>query len=200
MVFCRSIRSFNRSSASITLARFSSLLIPVKVTSSFCNGDRSDAQSPRWSFERTVPARLTGVVCWLLGIVGGVDSSRGLSSCGAGAGVFCECGRLVGVLYPSSSTESKGSGGSGLSIQSGGRFLALSENDRPALACFCLLDDFRLVSLFSGCCDGTGFPFAVSGGLWTAVVAIVWCLLRGESDGLNTAHSDCQPSFNSLVQ
>lgn len=122
--FCRSNRSLTFISASITRARFSSLLIPSKATSSFCRGDRSEAQSCRRSLvERVVSDRLNGDVGWVLRIVCG-EASRALSSCGTAG---CGNGRLLGVVYSSSVVS--GSGGSGLSSQFGGTFLDLAENE-----------------------------------------------------------------------
>lgn len=122
--FCLSNRSLTRISASITRARFSSLLIPPKATSSFCRGDRSEAQSCRRSLvERVVSDRLNGDACWVLGSVCG-ESSRALSSCGTAG---CGNGRLLGVVY--SFSVDSGSGGSGLSSQFGGTFLDLAENE-----------------------------------------------------------------------
>lgn len=122
--FCRSNRSLTRISASITRARFSSLLIPSKATSSFCSGDRSAAQSCRLA-ERVVSDRLSGVVCWVLGFVRSEESSRALSSCGAAG---CDgSGRRLGVIY--SCSVDSGSGGSGLSAQFGGTFLDLAEKE-----------------------------------------------------------------------
>lgn len=122
--FCRSNRSLTRISASTTRARFSSLLIPPKATSSFCRGDRSEAQSCRRSLvERVVSDRLNGDACWVLASVCG-ESSRALSSCGTAG---CGNGRLLGVVY--SFSVDSGSGGSGLSSQFEGTFLDLAENE-----------------------------------------------------------------------
>lgn len=128
--FCRSNRSLTRFSASITRARFSSLLIPPKATSSFCRGDRSEAQSCRRSLvERVVSDRLNGDACWVLTSICD-EPSRALSSCGTAG---CGNGRLLGVVYSfpvgSGSGSGSGSGGSGLSSQFGGTFLDLAENE-----------------------------------------------------------------------
>lgn len=126
--FCCSNRSLTRISASITRARFSSLLIPSKATSSFCRGDRSEAQSRRRSLvERVVSDRLNGDACWVLGSICG-ECSLALSSCGTAG---CGNGRMLSVVYSFSVDSGSGSGlgGSGLSSQFGGTFLDLAENE-----------------------------------------------------------------------
>lgn len=62
---CRASRSFSRSSASKTLALFSSLLISFSLTSSRCRGDLSGAQSRFWPFAERVVLDLVSGVAWL---------------------------------------------------------------------------------------------------------------------------------------